>query len=385
MKSFKENYIDDVDKMNQLLERCKYFKYAVDNPNLVRKNSYYINIQTIQMKVYAVYESTLPQCFIFRLDGSKASEHKESGRKAFSQLQKFSNNFVVDYSTEKYKGELWNEWDSEKGKPIWLCGHKKAILYFNEKYNNKRTKNCICYDINSAREWAMLQDMPDVTKPFRHVNLYDLENSVVGDDEIGFKEKDDELILVKSGRHAEYIFKRIESPFKEFVKHYYELKKQATINKRNAKTEEEKEYWQNLKRMYKNYMNFAVGYIYRKNPFIYSAILNYEYEHTKSFMDENTIYSNTDSIASSVCREDIEKLLGDELGQFKVEHEGDLAVLNGSYQWNKDKPTYRGLSKEWFKKDFDLLVDEIPNINDNKYIFNEKEFTIELNDLKCYN
>lgn len=378
MKSFKEIYIDDVEQFNKILESCKY-KYEVESPQDVYKSSFYIDFQVIQFKLYVKYNTTLPQCYIFRMDGSKSSEFKESGKKAFSQLQKMSNNFIVDYGTNEYKGILWDEWNAIKGKPIWNCGYRKAILYFNKKFNNTRTPNCICYDINSAREYAMCKDMPDVSKPFRHEKVWDYENSLVKEDEIGFKTKDDELVLVESGKHAEYIFKRVKSPFIKFVNHYFELKKEATINFKNAKTEEEKEKYLTIKRINKNYMNYAVGYILRKNPFIYSAILSYENEYTRSFMDENTMYSNTDSIASCVHRKDIEKLLGNNLGQFKIEHEGNLAILNGSYQWNNDKPSYRGISKQWFKEDFDLLKDEIPNNDENKYRFNREELRIELN------
>lgn len=364
MKSFKEIYIDDVEQFNKILESCKY-KYEVESPQDVYKSSFYIDFQVIQFKLYVKYNTTLPQCYIFRMDGSKASDYKATGKKAFSQLQKMSNNFIIDYGTNEYKGILWDEWNIVKGKPIWSCGYRKALLYFNSKYNGIRTPNCYSYDINSAYSFAMLNDMPDVSKPFRHENVWDYENSLVKEDEIGFKNKDDELILVESGKHAEYIFKRIKSPFTKFVNHYYELKSNATT--------------QESKQEYKSYLNYAVGYILRKNPFIHCAILSYARKTIEQLMDSNTLYSNTDSIVSCTRRLDIEQMMGNGLGQFKNDHKGDFAILNGSYQWNKEKPSYRGISKQWFKEDFDLLKDEIPNNDENKYRFNREELRIELN------
>lgn len=367
MKSFKENYIDNVNEINKVLAYCRY-KELVDSPEHVGTYTYYINFERIEFRVYAKTNTALPQCYIFRMDGSKASEHKTTGKKAFSQLQKMSDNFVVDYSTFDYNGILWKYWDCVKGKPIWECGYRKAMLYFNKKYNGKRVQNCISYDANSAYSYAMTKDMPDVRLGFRKCELEN-RDSIVKKDEIGFVSDCGELLMVKTGFHAEYIFKRVKSPFIKFVNHYYDLKK-------NAKNKVERQ-------AYKDYLTYAVGYILRKNPFLHCAIMCYAREEIENLMDENTLYSNTDSIVSCVRRLDIEERLGTELGQFKIDHKGDFAMLNGAFQWNYDTPSYRGLSKEWFKKDFDLLKDNIPNKDCNKYIYNEQTKFIELNTKKC--
>ena len=162
----------------------------------------------------------------------------------------------------------------------------------------------------------------------------------------------------------------IESPFKHFVEQYYAKRKKA------KGIEKEK---------IKQILNYAVGYIRRKNPFIHSCILSRSRYYIESLIDENTLYSNTDSIVSKERRLDLEKLIGTEIGQFKVEHKGSFAYTGSGYQWNYESPSIRGRSKEWFKNaypnGFDILKDEIPFMA-NKYEYNKEKGIIELCELK---
>ena len=43
-------------------------------------------------------------------------------------------------------------------------------------------------------------------------------------------------------------------------------------------------------------------------------------------MDENTLFSNTDSIVSLVPRSDLK--ISDNIGDFKIEHQGDFIYLD---------------------------------------------------------
>lgn len=43
-------------------------------------------------------------------------------------------------------------------------------------------------------------------------------------------------------------------------------------------------------------------------------------------MDENTLFSNTDSIVSLVPRPDLK--ISDNIGDFKIEHQGDFIYLD---------------------------------------------------------
>lgn len=94
-------------------------------------------------------------------------------------------------------------------------------------------------------------------------------------------------------------------------------------------------------------------------------------------MDENTIYVNTDCIVSVKERDDLE--IGEEVGQFKLERDGEDFACNGDvHQWNLEKPAYPGIPKEWFLKfpEWDLLKDPPPP-NQNIYQFNQTTFQLE--------
>ena len=214
------------------------------------------------------------------------------------------------------------------------------LLYYNPKYNNTRN-NAICYDMNSAYSWAMLQDQPDTSKPPMQ--------KVIEDGEVGFGPDGERL---SKGFYSRFVFKLIPSPFTKFVELYYKRKK-------NAKT-------RNEKRKAKEYLNFSVGYLQNRNPYIRANIIGLCNDKIESLIDKNTIYANTDSIVSLVERPDLE--LGDDIGQWKVEHRGRFAYIDYSYQWNDSVPSIRGKPKEYFPKGFDLLKDDLPDCN-NIYRF----------------
>ena len=213
------------------------------------------------------------------------------------------------------------------------------LLYYNEKYNKTRHE-AICYDMNSAYSWAMLQPMPDTSKPPKA--------KYIEEGEIGFDPNGN----IKTEGYSMFVFKLIESPFKRFVNHYYEKKK-------NAKTKQER-------RKAKEYLNFSVGFLQGRDPFTRACILGLCNQRIMSLIDENTLYANTDSIVSLVERPELE--LGDDIGQWKVEHRGKFAYREYSYQWNDSVPSVRGKPKEYFKNGFDLLTSDMPEC-DNIYEF----------------
>lgn len=368
MKSFKEVYIDDVNEMNYLLLKCKY-KEEVEDLSKVNKYSFCIDFSKIEFKLYATITNELPSKYIFRMDGSKASEYHLTGRKAFQQLQKMSNNAIIDMSTDEYKGIFWDEWDYDNGKPIWKIRVEKPILYFNMKYNGMRFDGCYGYDVKSSYSWAMKYgEFPNLKEPYRICEIWDKE-SRVQEDEIGFRTCEDRMIVVEFGGRAEIIFKKLKNnPFIKYVDKYFNLKENATGVERQK---------------YKDMLNYVVGYSLRKNPFIYTCVLYYARRRIEMLMDKDTLYSNTDSIVSKTRRLDIEQELGNELGNFKLEHKNEqFAFKNGAYQWNKALPSAKGISKRWYKKGFDVLVDEIPNNDWNDYAFNREELKIVLNEMK---
>ena len=137
----------------------------------------------------------------------------------------------------------------------------------------------------------------------------------------------------------------MESPFKKFVNRWYEEKKNAKTKQQKAKA--------------KGMLNYSVGYLQRVNPFLRSTIIYYANKMIKDLVDENTLYCNTDSLVSLVPRNDLN--IGTNIGEFKVEHEGQFAFRGFNYQWD-NSVSYRGIPKSWFKPGFDILVDNIPQI-----------------------
>ena len=123
------------------------------------------------------------------------------------------------------------------------------------------------------------------------------------------------------------------------------------------------------------------------NIFIYNCILYRENCVMKSLVDENTLWSTTDSIVSLIERPDLP--ITNKVGDFKIEHTGDFAYTEHGYQWNKDAPTIKGFSKgkvelynETHKEKFDILKKDITYVDKIRfkvkdgYIINEQELKI---------
>lgn len=293
------------------------------------------------------------------------------GAKSFIWVDRFNLNILTKYdgSAHQFKFSLCCGKDKEMiaGSQAYniltryatlpkcprTIGTCSALLYKNEKYEGKRVK-AYEYDINSAFAYQMLQPIPDTNTMKKATFLKR--------NQIGFLVRVDEdgknnlELVLEEGKFADYVFDAIESPFKKFVEVWYNRKK-------NAKTTEEK-----LKA--KEVLNYSIGYLQLINPFIRACIIGRSNKYTLSYIDEHTIYANTDSIVSTEPREDLEALIGSEIGQFKREHYGDLFAWqkdNLNYQWNLEPPKYRGIPKGFFikfkeinKRDFDILKDTTP-------------------------
>lgn len=236
-----------------------------------------------------------------------------------------------------------------------------GLLYCNPKFEKQRIGDCYGYDLNSSYPNAMLKPMPDTSKKYRI-------NSAVGENEIGFitsvdLKKDgtvETLIKPIFSGIAEFVFPLMESPFKRFVEVWYGRKK-------DAKTTDDKE-------KAKQMMNFSIGCLQKHNPFLRATILHYANLAIEENMDEDTLLCSTDSLVSKRKRDDLD--IGKEIGQFKLEHEGDFYYDGMNYQWNLEPPTYRGVPKNWFKKGWDMSKDPLPK-NGNVYRFDEKEDKIK--------
>ena len=232
------------------------------------------------------------------------------------------------------------------------------LLYSNPKYENQRLY-AYGYDLKSAYSAAMLKPIPDCSKPMR--------SGLIQEGEIGFVEKpkdkdpeSTELIAIYSG-FSLYIFPLMESPFKRFVETWY-------FRKENVRTPLEK-----LKA--KGILNFAIGALQNTNPFIRACIITNCNNLVKSLIDEDTLFCNTDSIVSL---KPLNLKIGEGIGEWKLEHEGYVAYKGLNYQWygSQGKVSYRGIPKTWFKKDWDILKDPVPNFG-NVYMYNNKTHRLE--------
>lgn len=261
--------------------------------------------------------------YIFDKSTGDTEDHQQiTGLQAFNVLNRYTHiNRVINNKTEA---------------PF----SAKGLLYKNEKYEGKRVE-AICYDMNSAYSYAMIQPMPDTSIPPKA--------KVIEEGEIGFDLNGNR----QTKGYSIFVFKLIDSPFKRFVEVYYKRKKEA-------KTQAEK-------RKYKEYLNFTVGFLQSRDPFTRAQIVGLANDLIKSLIDENTLYCNTDSIVSMSERPELK--LGNEIGEWKIEHRGLFAYKGYNYQWNFDIPTFRGKVKTDFYEGWDILKDELPECS-NKFYFN---------------
>lgn len=357
-------YVLDYKEFNKHLKFCQENRLLAPSESwakLQRIPMVYYTIRVLYTRIILKYQGNGHKYteYIFNLDGGTKTQ-QISGLRTFNLLQRMSNKGVVDLSNN------WKYFDFEYNQ--WKVGQIAGLIYFNPKYNGQRLDNCYEYDRNNSYSAAMLEDIPNTKVEPR---MY----GEVRKGEIGFREMrrgyTDEIYLYavfEEGKLADYIYPAIESPFKKFVEYYYKKREVA-----KTASEQEK---------MKQILNYSIGYIRRKNPFVHSCILSRARYYIEDLIDENTLYSNTDSIVSLGRRVDLDKKLGHNIGDFKIKHKGQFAYNESGYQWNKEIPSVRGRSKNWFKNafpnGFDLLKDTLPYIEANKYIYNEEKGVIEL-------
>ena len=339
-------YVDNVNEFKNHLNYCRNKKVILQRERQSSDGASIANLVIGRTTVSLTYRNKeyKTYTYIFRLDGLENNQYITGGE-AWSILNRY-------YKVPNLRDNpLYGFQELDDDRYIWnKLGISKAILYFNEKMSGKRYNNVYGYDLNSAFSYAMLQPMPDTS-------VEPEIDTLVNENHIGFREvyRDEEVSYeaVFRGR-ADFVFPLIESPFKRFVEKWYNKKRLAQDKKEKCKA--------------KGVLNYSIGYLQKYNPFLRAAIITYSNEIMRKLIDENTLYCNTDSIVSKVRRLDIEKNLGTEIGQWKIEHTGDFAYIGYTYQWNDSVPSARGVSKEWFKAGFDLIKDEMPSEGNLWYI-----------------
>ena len=308
------------------------------------------------------YEYGIPTTYIFDLNNEDI--FIRSGLDCFKE---FNRAYKVP-KADKYNIEILNRYKNTENNK-YVCS-ASPILDYNRKYEKQLLENCYEYDLNSAYANTLLRKIPDLENP---VIAKWPKQIKVNKNEVGFV-LDDTLSIVNSGYMADIKFKLIDTPkkLKDFLIRWYNRKKNSTGNEKLEA---------------KAMLNLPIGYCQRYNPFLRSYVVNTCNKVIKDLIDENTLFWNTDAIFSKVRRPELE--IGNEIGQFKEIKCNKLVYVGNVYQINDEDPTYRGISKTWFKsfekeygRKYDLLKDYDKTISRiNYYDLNWETLKLEVNEL----
>lgn len=308
------------------------------------------------------YDFGTPCTYIFDLNNENI--FTKTGLDCFKE---FSRAYKIPKATEYNIKRLEEYKNTESNK--YICS-ASPILDYNRKYEKQILKDCYEYDLNSAYANTLLKKIPDLYNPIV-ANWPD--QIKVNKNEIGFI-FDDKLSLVNTGYYADIKFKLIETPqkLKDFLIKWYNKKKNSTGNEKLEA---------------KAMLNLPIGYCQRYNPFLRSYVVNSCNKVIRDLIDENTLFWNTDALFSKVRRPELE--IGTEIGQFKEIKCDTLVYVGNVYQINNEDPTYRGISKSWFKafekeygRKYNLLQDYDKSINRiNYYNLNWEELKLEVNEI----
>lgn len=244
------------------------------------------------------------------------------------------------YKPDKIIGTNEDIFDRNKDGKIFQSA--KPILGFNKKFD--RTEHpVVVYDLNSAYAMALIDKIIDTYNP----RYYDY----VEEGEAGFISSDPDLKIRHKGEYAEVIFPLMESPYKDFARKYYNIKKTA------PKGSDERD-------LAKQILVITVGLWQNVNPYLRAYVVgkcNEQIEYyLKKYRDKICMW-NTDAIYCTEHIEELDNLIGEDIGQFKIEYEGLFRQKGLNYQkLDEHNTSYRGVLKTLFKEDFNILSDRLP-------------------------
>lgn len=240
---------------------------------------------------------------------------------------------------------------SDDGK-IWQSA--KPILGFNPKFD-KTEHEVWCYDLNSAYAAVLMDKIIDTY----HCRMYDM----VGENEVGFM-MDENLTMVRKGE-ADVVFPLIDSPYKEYVKYWYDVKKKAPKGSKE-------------KAIAKQILVITVGLWQNHNPFLRSYVVNSCNETIQKLLDkypDQICCWNTDAVYSVVELPEMD--LGDDIGQFKLEYHGLFRQVSLNYQKvGLGETTYRGVCKCLFTDHYNILTDPLP-VGGMPFKWDKTKFRVE--------
>lgn len=318
-KQFHIRYIEiSVQQFNEHLKRTNDYK-TVD----MSYEEYYELIQ--KSDIYKVQ----PKTRFFKQNRIKQTLTYKMGKRWFSFMTKLDTDYKRGYYNETSDPIKSYRIFSRMVKPIDYSKYKELLPDMKAYHDNHPDKAghydyAICYDVNKSYLNACKNKMPTemidrLRKP---------RKNEVGFTSNGFP------VIGPSNMLCNYIFKfDFIKGLANYVNRYESL----------LKTAENSE----IKQYYKDQINHSIGNLRNHNPFLRNMIVWYSNEFIISKVDENTIWSNTDSIVSTVKRNDLE--LGSEVGQFKIQHEGEYRQTATGYQWVNDTFSNKGVSNNQVK------------------------------------
>lgn len=353
--------VNDINKIIDISKQCTEIRYGKwNNKETMRAYTHiedkqkYIEVTTQYVCEDEEMNYSLPKGKYYPCTWRFDKTGEENYAVSPSKVMRLANNVYKPYDIVRERPDLWSI--GEDGRLVETSG---AIVGYNEKYDNTEHEVYI-YDLNSAYASVLMDKIID-TYHFR-------ENDYVGENEVGFYISCGRIITIKKrSLICDFVFPLIDSPFKDFVKKYYDIKKTAP---KGSKERQEA----------KNILNIMVGLWQHSNPLLRAYVVNECNAKIQSLMDENTCYYNTDAIYSIKERTDLN--IGNEIGQFKLEYHGLFRQKKNNYQKvDINETSVRGVVKQAFRNNpnWNLLKDAMP-YNDLKYKFNATTCKVEIND-----
>ena len=353
------NSKEEFEKQIKRVNECGFVFIFDKYKNQPIANRCYVDISETKCKL--TYKLIKKRTYVFDLDGNQLSE--QSVINACSQLAKA-------YKCEDVGEVLGIKYDhamAVDGKPKGYrenIGSATPFKYYNKKYYNKEVK-AYEYDLSSA----YLQVLAKLRLP----KLSTMKcNTVIGKNQVGFfqvnatRTGNKLAFSYKEGTYAQWVFDLTDDmPYKDWA-----TKTLSKLSTMASGTEKDK---------IKNVPRYAVGQMQHHNPFIRCMVVDTCTKLIKSLMNEDTIYSNTDSIISLTRREDIENYTEYKFhtdskhynARFYMIQDGDSII----YQWNKEIPKASGLKKRYIERynrehaeKFTLGTDEMP-VKTNKTLY----------------
>lgn len=359
-RRIKTHVVQTVEMMNFLLQKSDHLQMiyrAIDEHDENVSNKAFLEEGDVNLCITMIWKGKLER-FIFRLDGAP-NLTTISGGDAYMLIAR-------DFKTRTgYK--LPQHFLENCSRPL-LMRRRSTDCQRHQAYG---------YDMNNAYAFGLIQTMPDTTKEPRkgflrenEIGFYESELGIINKDLIISQALVDQIhVTDRPGDYADEIFPAIPSPFIDFVDRWIQRREKAKKDENPIQRQKAKDV-----------INFSVGCLRNHNTYLHSRVMCYVRDYMLSHIDDNTIYCNTDSLVSTVERKDLP--FGEKIGQFKVEHEGLFAYKGFAYQWTIDDiadTRYRGISREWFRDDYDILKDPLPGVECSKYIYNPYKNRIEVN------